>query len=315
MGNIESNKEQGYLVVWRSFFNGPLWRMKRVYSKPEAFLDILQSAYHSPRTECTGNVSYKVNRGEWPATVRFLAKRWGWSKTKVHNFLDHQKSDKAIKTRTPKGTLQTIITVCNYEHYNALLKESGHQEGQEEDSASTPKETKIIKDIIHEINEIEEREYFTYVDIIKKFGKNFSDELFEIFFFKNFQSPITEIEKFYNHYEACGWVRNSGVKIQSKPAAAKGWEQKPPAPDRFPKKLLKFWEQVYGEMKSRHPGEAIKMLEEVTDLRETDDSVHIYCNRSTAVFLEENIDILRPQMAKHYPQKRVTYMIPNESKL
>ena len=51
------------------------------------------------------------------------------------------------------------------------------------------------------------------------------DTFFEIFFFKNFQNPDYEVERFCANYEASGWIRKNGQAATDRPALARTWTQ------------------------------------------------------------------------------------------
>ena len=104
-----------------------LWCEKRVFSRVEAWIDLLRSARFEAGSAqvLIGNQSVKLSRGEVPVSLRYLAERWDWSKNKVDNFLKYLQNNGMIKTGTPKGTQQTVITICNYESYNPIIEEFG----------------------------------------------------------------------------------------------------------------------------------------------------------------------------------------------
>ncbi len=58
----------------------------------------------------------RINRGEWAASQRFLAKRWQWSEMKVRLFLERLKKSGMIETESRDGV--TVIRLVNYDKYN-----------------------------------------------------------------------------------------------------------------------------------------------------------------------------------------------------
>jgi hypothetical protein len=56
-----------------------------------------------------------------------MAEAWGWSIKRVRTFLDRLEMDSQTTRQT--GTLQNIITVCNYETYQSPLSGEGTQTG------------------------------------------------------------------------------------------------------------------------------------------------------------------------------------------
>lgn len=115
-----------YLKLDRNFFDGKFWNEKRVYSKAEAWIDLIREARFEvePKTTFIKDKLITWGRGQLPASLRYLGDRWGWSKDKVARFIDFLVSDGCVKIETPKGTQQTILTLCNYDTYNPIKSES-----------------------------------------------------------------------------------------------------------------------------------------------------------------------------------------------
>jgi len=122
-----------YIPLSRKSFENFLWTEKRELSRFEAWLDLLQSArFEEAETgRMIGGSFVKWKRGELPASLRFLAERWGWSKNKVDCFLKVLVSEQMIVKRTAVGTPQTVITICKYESYNVKSKTKGQQKDME----------------------------------------------------------------------------------------------------------------------------------------------------------------------------------------
>lgn len=138
--------KEGYIPISRKLFESLWWLEEREFSKAEAWLDLIQSArFEANSTKMlVGCKVIEVGRGEFPATIRFLSKRWGWNKNRVDRFLKLLISEKMIATRTASGTSQTIIKLCNYDDYNPLPEEMGQKRdkngtllGQQRDNSGT----------------------------------------------------------------------------------------------------------------------------------------------------------------------------------
>ncbi len=135
----EDNSLSNYIPINRKLFSHPFWEEERAYSRFEAWLDLVKSARFE-MTEASSMIDgrlIKWNRGEIPASLRYLAERWKWSKTKVDNFIKLLENDKMIVKRTATGTNQTIIKLCNYEGYNKNGKIEGQQKGHSKDNERT----------------------------------------------------------------------------------------------------------------------------------------------------------------------------------
>lgn len=112
-------KEEGYIPISRKLFEHPFWCELRVYSRFEAWFDLLQSARFEDTKQLISGRLVKVKRGQVPISLRFLANRWGWSPKKVNTFLELLILDKMITKETGKETGQTVVTICNYDRYNS----------------------------------------------------------------------------------------------------------------------------------------------------------------------------------------------------
>lgn len=128
-----------YIPISRRLFEHQLWCEERVFSRFEAWLDILQSARFEDTKQLIGNRLIEVRRGQMLVSLRFLAGRWQWSTKKVNAFLDLLIQDKMIIKETPKETGQTVITICNYDKYNFSTAEEETLRKREGNTKETPR--------------------------------------------------------------------------------------------------------------------------------------------------------------------------------
>lgn len=103
-------------MLARSMFDHHLWQEQRVYSRAEAWLDLLKDAAFDPHKRLIAGHTVEIPRGGIVASVRFLSLRWKWSNTKVCLFLDSLECEGMIRREKRHGN--TIIILCNYEKYN-----------------------------------------------------------------------------------------------------------------------------------------------------------------------------------------------------
>ena len=127
-----------YIPISRRLFEHPFWCEERVFSRFEAWLDLVRSARFEDTKQLIGNRFIEVKRGQILVSLRFLAGRWQWSTKKVNSFLDLLIQDNMIIKETPKETGQTVVTICNYDKYNFVLKELETQKKQQGNSEETP---------------------------------------------------------------------------------------------------------------------------------------------------------------------------------
>lgn len=129
---------EGYIKLSRKFFSNDMWKEARTFSSCEAWLDLIQSARFeaTPRMESIGGREVSYNRGQYPASIRFLSKRWGWSERKVRTFLAFLKREGMITLSQEQGI--NIITLVKYNEYNGTPGDT---------SSDTISDTDIFREI------------------------------------------------------------------------------------------------------------------------------------------------------------------------
>lgn len=117
--------DEGFLRLSRRFFSNEMWKEARVFSECEAWLDLIRSARFDATDEAyseyIGGREISYSRGQYPASISFLMKRWKWSEKKVRYFLAKLKKKGMITTCNQQGV--TVITLCNYNEYNPVKVE------------------------------------------------------------------------------------------------------------------------------------------------------------------------------------------------
>jgi len=119
--------ESGWLPAWRKVYEPDHWlapTKRDPASRRDAWLDLCQMATWQPReTRSSGT----LQRGELMCSIRTLARRWVWHRSKVERFLNE------LKTRTSLGTVRetqdgTVYHIVNYELY--AVSENGKRDSQ-----------------------------------------------------------------------------------------------------------------------------------------------------------------------------------------
>ena len=75
-----------YITVLRKLFRDPMWTSEP-FTKSQAWIDLLYWAFHSDGNFKWNGRRYNLLRGQFSHTEGFLAKRWQWSRLKVHRTL------------------------------------------------------------------------------------------------------------------------------------------------------------------------------------------------------------------------------------
>lgn len=110
--------DKGFIMLSRKFFSNEMWEAARTFSECEAWLDLIQSARFeaTDKVECIGGREITYGRGQYPASNRFLAKKWKWGEQKVKSFLSKLKRKGMITTDKNQG--MNIITLVKFDDYN-----------------------------------------------------------------------------------------------------------------------------------------------------------------------------------------------------
>lgn len=136
---------EGYIKLSRKFFSNDMWNEARTFSSCEAWLDLIQSARFeaTPRMESIGGREVSYTRGQYPASIRFLSKRWHWTERRVRTFLAYLKRENMITLSQDQG--MNIITFVKYNEYNGDPTDT---------SSDTATDTGSDTNIIQEIKEL-----------------------------------------------------------------------------------------------------------------------------------------------------------------
>lgn len=110
----------GWICLWRNVRDKKFYREKP-FCEFKAWCDVLLEANWAEKKDKFGEL---VPRGSFNTSQQKLAKRWGWSRSKVQRFLDKLETEQRIEQLT--GQLRTQIRVTNYEQYQQVALASEH---------------------------------------------------------------------------------------------------------------------------------------------------------------------------------------------
>jgi hypothetical protein len=133
------SERRGHIKVSRRFFEeDAAWLEPRRFSKAEAWIDCIQMASWKPRRFAIGLEVEYLNRGEFMASIRFLAQRWQWGKSAVQRWIAAaQKAERLAVQREGQGG--TVYLLVNYEHYQGQDRGRRDTDGDSErDTSGTP---------------------------------------------------------------------------------------------------------------------------------------------------------------------------------
>jgi hypothetical protein len=125
----------GFIAMSRRAFEHPLLRDADHFHA--WFWLVAHAAWRPTRTKIKGKM-VNLERGELSFSQRFLAQKWGWSKSRVDRFIAELRDHEMVEIRTkergnsgattgataghPAGQGASIISICNYEKYQDPLK-------------------------------------------------------------------------------------------------------------------------------------------------------------------------------------------------
>ena len=116
----------GYIKLYRGLTENPLWN-KESFSAGQAWIDLLLGANFKDKTIYIRKTKIEVKRGQIAWSMLTMARRWKWSRGKVIRFLKDLESEQMIVQHP--GHLTTLITICNYEKYQAFDTADGTTDG------------------------------------------------------------------------------------------------------------------------------------------------------------------------------------------
>lgn len=94
----------GYVAMDREWQDHELFAGDE-FSRRDAWAWLIAHAAWKPTKARIKGSSVELQRGDLSFSVRFLADKWGWSKSRVDRFLSALRSEGMIETRSKIGTL------------------------------------------------------------------------------------------------------------------------------------------------------------------------------------------------------------------
>ena len=141
--------QQGWIKLHRKIQDHWLYQEKRVFSRYEAWIDLIMMANHKQTKILLGNELVEVQAGQAITSELKLMKKWGWGKTKLRTFLGILESEGMITKKADRK--KTTITICNYCIYHEDEKENkpqaNHEQTMSKPSADTDKNVKNDKNV------------------------------------------------------------------------------------------------------------------------------------------------------------------------
>lgn len=121
---------EGWFKIHREIFEHPLFDVstERGSKRFIAWVWMIAEASHKMRRKDVGGQIITLRRGQFSHSRVFIAEALGWSEAAVERFLFRLKTEQMIEQETGQG--QRVITICNYEKYQARENQTGQATGQ-----------------------------------------------------------------------------------------------------------------------------------------------------------------------------------------
>lgn len=106
----------GFYLMHRGWQDNPAFN-DEPFSRRDAWVWLIENANFAPGKVGVKGKTVAVGRGQLCYSLRYMAKAWKWDEARVRRFLARLEADAMIRSVTDAG--QTLITVCNYDEYQA----------------------------------------------------------------------------------------------------------------------------------------------------------------------------------------------------
>lgn len=199
---------EGWVKTYRSLTDHWVWQDKP-FSKGQAWMDLLLMVNHSEKKILIDGKLENVERGQTVSSIRKLCDRWGWSNTKVKNFLKMLENDSMIHVKS--DTKKTVITIVNYSVYQDSENEKTTLKRQSSDTETSQKHTNK-----NDKNDKNEK---------KSNIKRFTPPTYEqVSSYCKERNNTVDADVFIDFYESKGWMVGKN-RMKDWKAAVRNWER------------------------------------------------------------------------------------------
>ena len=284
---IATSSMKGWIALHRQFTQ---WEW---FDKPEMvqlFIYLLISATHED-TQWRG---IEVKRGQIITSLEKISFATSLSVRTIRTCLNRLISTNEIICEATKK--YRLITICKYDKYQDFESESDKrndkQTDKQTDKITTNKRQTSDKQTTNPIynnnnNNNNNNNKLSLCRARAGAREGEREKVFKIFFLKNFIDPIGEVQRFYDNYEAQGWVRGNGQEITDVLAVARTWEPKEKDKRRFPEPFIEALREV-DQCFADRGWESMPMLLGIYKIEFTAENLLIYCSHQAYEAMESS---------------------------
>ena len=140
---------KGWVVIYRSIMDNPLWEDKP-FSRGQAWIDMILLASHKDTEFYFDADMLPVEKGQIITSKRKLGDRWGWSNSKVNKFLNELEKVGMLVQKS--DTKKTTIKIVKYEQYQGFgsieaVEKTSHKTSQKRHRSITQTSQRHHSDI------------------------------------------------------------------------------------------------------------------------------------------------------------------------
>jgi len=125
---------EGWISLHRKLCEHWLWDEKP-YDKARAWIDLLLHINHTDKKFLFDGMLIQLERGQEITSIRKMADRWGWSRSKVKRFLGNLESDGMLVVES--DTKKTLLTVVNWATYQNVKPQKSRRKATDEPQTNT----------------------------------------------------------------------------------------------------------------------------------------------------------------------------------
>jgi len=190
------------------------------YSEREAWSWMIGEANFDSHVKNISGIPVKLERGQFSASVRFMAKKFKWSTGRVQRYIKKLERWKMIKKRPETDTGQNIITICNYCKYQ-------NKKGKSDTGADTPPDTEAIHPRTQTINPSSPSNPSNIntkkaIRSLQEFENHSLDGHYKDWFEKN----CPTIDRFEKRDSIVRWCRSKGKSYKDYWSALQDWAKR-----------------------------------------------------------------------------------------
>jgi hypothetical protein len=123
---------KGHVKIARRAFDpehgDPFWLEPREFSRWEAWVDVIQLAAFRARQHGTALGVVHLERGEFVASLRYLADRWTWTVKKVRNWISTLSKWARLRAQREEAA-GTVYLIVNYDRYQTTGADADDEKG------------------------------------------------------------------------------------------------------------------------------------------------------------------------------------------